>query len=172
MKKETNNVCAACGISQNCCTNLSGLSLSKVEFERNFLRHHESLLINESHGIYEVCGRWKGCPNWDDNNCTVYRTRPMECRLFPYTIGDVIRIGRLIVLTYHHRTLCPQKKRLLPSRAEARFMLRSFAEEAFGPELWVIIIPDAILVRFARFLKRSLFRIVRTFAGAVNGTSR
>lgn len=163
MKKETNNVCAACGISQNCCSNLAGLRLSKAEFERSFLHHNEALLISEYHGIYEVYGRWKRCPNWDDNNCTVYRTRPMECRLFPYTIGDVIRIGRFVVLTYHHRTLCPQKNLLLPSRAEARHLLRSFAEEAFGPELRVIIIPDAFPVRLARFLKRSLLKIASSF---------
>ena len=109
-----------------------GLKLSKDEFESNFFRHRESLLIRQYHGIYEVSGRRNKCPNWEDNQCVVYKTRPIECRIFPYTIGGITRIGRFVLMTYHHRTCCPHKDIVLLPQAEALRLLRSFAKDAFG----------------------------------------
>jgi len=167
----TDNLCAACDISQDCCTNLSRLNLSKAEFERNFLRHRESLLIKEHSGIYEVSGRRNGCPNWGGKRCTVYETRPIECRLFPYTIGDAMRIGRFVVLTYHQRTRCPQKHRLLAPRMEVADMLVSFTEDVFGRDVRVVIVLDIFPLRLARFLRRLPHKIARVFAKAPHGAN-
>jgi len=168
MKKATDNICATCEISQDCCTNLSGLQLSRAEFERNFLRHRDSLIIKEYNGIYKISGRANKCPNWDDNRCAVYETRSIECRLFPYTIGGIMRIGRFVVLTYHHRTRCPQKDRLLASRTVVVNMLKSFAEEAFGHDVRVMIVSDILPLRVVRLLRRLPHKIARTVAGAVH----
>ena len=165
----SDNPCAACSIGQDCCTNLAGLRLSKAEFERNFLRHHESLLVKEHSGIYEVAGRRNVCPNWGGNRCTVYETRPIECRIFPYTIGDVVRIGRLVVLTYHHRTRCPQKLRLLAPRTEVVDMLVSFAHDAFGRDLRVLVVPDIFPFRFASLLRRVPRKMARAVGKATHG---
>lgn len=170
MKRETDNACTACEINQGCCTNLLSLKLSKAEFEKNFLCHHKSLLIKEYLGIYEVSGQRNGCPNWSGDLCTVYETRPIECRLFPYTIGEVLRIGQLVVMMYHHRTRCPQKLRLLASRAEVVDMLKSFAENAFGRDVRVVIVPDIFPLRFARLLKRLIYKIARTITKVTHRT--
>jgi len=163
-------LCFRC--DQDCCTRLSQLKLSKAEFERNFLHHSESLLIKEYRGIYVVSERGNGCPNLRGNRCTVYEIRPIECRLFPYTIGNSMRIGRLVVMTYHHRTRCPQKHRLLAPRTEVVDMLVCFAKDAFGRDVRVVIVPDIVPLRFARLLKRLRHKIARAVAQAAHGGGR
>ena len=170
MKEETSlNVCATCEIGQHCCTNLSGLKLSKAEFKRNFLHFRKSLLIEEYRGIYRVSGRGNSCPNWRGDQCAVYGDRPIECRFFPYTIAEALRICWLVVLTYHHQTLCPQKDRLLAQRTEAVDMLVSFAEDAFGRDVRVVIIPDILPLSFARRLVRLPHKIASAVAQAARG---
>ncbi len=163
-------LCFRC--DQDCCTRLSQLKLSKAEFERNFLHHSESLLIKEYRGIYVVSERGNGCPNLRGNRCAVYEIRPIECRLFPYTIGSCMRIGRLVVMTYHHRTRCQQKHHLLAPRAEVVDMLVGFAKDAFGRDVRVAIVPDIVPLRLARFLKRLRHKIARAVAQAARGGGR
>lgn len=170
MKEEASpNVCAACEIDQHCCANLTGLKLSKAEFKRNFLHHRKSLLIEEYRGIYRVSGRVNRCPNWRGDQCAVYDDRPFECRFFPYTIAETMRIGRLVVLTYHHQTLCPQKDRLLAPRTEVVDMLVSFAEDAFGRDVRVVVVPDILPLRLARRLVRLPHKIASAVAQAARG---
>jgi len=157
-------LCFRC--DQDCCTRLSQLKLSKAEFKRSFLQHSESLLIKECRGIFIVSERGNSCPNLRGNRCTVYEIRPIECRLFPYTIGSCLRIGRLVVMTYHHRTRCPQKHRLLAPRTEVVDMLVCFAKDAFGRGVRVVIVPDIVPLRFARLLKRLRHKITRAVAQA------
>ena len=163
-------LCFRC--DQGCCTRLSQLKLSQAEFERSFLHHSESLLIKECRGIYIVSERGNGCPNLRDNRCAVYEIRPIECRLFPYTIGNSMRIGRLVVMTYHHRTRCPQKHRLLAPRTEVVDMLVSLAKDAFGRDVRVVIVPEIVPWRFARLLKRLRHKITRAVAQAAQGRGR
>ena len=163
-------VCFRC--DQGCCTRLSQLKLSQAEFERSFLHHSESLLIKECRGIYIVSERGNGCPNLRGNRCAVYEIRPIECRLFPYTIGSFMRIGRLAIITYHHRTRCPQKHRLLAPRTEVVDMLVSLAKDAFGRDVRVVIVPEIVPWRFARLLKRLRHKIARAVAQAAQGRGR
>jgi len=79
-----------------------------------------------------------------------------------------MRIARLVVLTYHHRTRCPQKLCLLAPRTEVVDMLASFAEDAFGRDLRVVIVPDIFLLRFARLLRHLPHKIARAVAKATH----
>ena len=83
-----------------------------------------------------------------------------------------MRIGRLVVMTYHHRTRCPQKYRLLVPRTEVVDMLVCFAKDAFGRDVRVVIVPDIIPLGFARLLKRLRHKIARAIAQAAQGRGR
>jgi len=141
------NICSNCSINQACCSDLTRLRLSKAEFERNFHGHSEFLHVSEFRGMYEVSGNGTCCPNWENNRCRVYGSRPIECRIFPFTIGSVLLSGKTAILTYHHRTRCPQKDLLRISPTEVRRMLRLFIKEAFGRETRALILPDVYLLR-------------------------
>jgi hypothetical protein len=81
-------------------------------------------------------------------------------------------IGRLVVMTYHHRTRCPQKHRLLAQRTEVVDMLVCFAKDVFGPDVRVVTVPDIVPLRFARLLKRLRHKIARAIAQAAHGSGR
>ncbi len=148
------NVCDACPIEQDCCTHLSGLKLTEPEFQRLFASFREQLRIRRIGPIYAISVKNHGsCPNWK-GRCSVYANRAVECKLFPYTIGH-IRIGKKRVrISYHSRTNCPFKSRLLSSREEAEALISSFAREAFGSVQPVKIEYETAVVRFLDVLAK------------------
>ena len=155
-------MCAVCEINQDCCTNLHGLRLSKTEFESTFSDHHDSLLVNQYGGIFIVSGQNNSCPNWRKNQCSVYDSRPTECRLFPFAMGMIFRIARLVVVTYHSRTICPQKHHLLVQVMDARNMLTSFAKDVYDRDIRVLVFYDSAPFRVVRYLRRLPHKILRT----------
>lgn len=127
------NVCIKCSIGQYCCRNLIELRLSKIEYKQHFAKHSDNLEVRQDTGIYIVSSKEEfSCPKWVGEKCTIYEDRPMECRLFPYTIGRIIQKGNRINITFHSRTPCPMKGTLLMPKVEATRMLMSFARSVFS----------------------------------------
>lgn len=122
--------CASCTIGQDCCTHLSGLRITEVEFARCFAPHADKLLIERDGPIYVITPKSGICPNWGQGGCRVYDVRPRDCRLFPFTLFVRRRENDRLSLGYHSDTHCPLKNRLLPSGDEAEEILRGFGREA------------------------------------------
>jgi Fe-S-cluster containining protein len=154
------NPCLKCTINQGCCSDLKGLRLSPQEYERHFAHHSEALLVRRDGPQYQVTATAGPCPNWH-GRCTVYETRPMECRLFPMTISNVAKVGETVVVVAHDRTSCPQSAALRPSDAQAQALIAGFVREAYGEGRPMRLVIDAGLGRAAAFGVKVLNRLVK-----------
>jgi Fe-S-cluster containining protein len=139
MKKESENSlenpCFSCSIGQACCSKLLSLKLTQSEYQLVFAGHEESLAVQRKGHFYIVSSKkLDSCPHWNNSRCSVYSNRPIECRLFPYTIGVIHDKGKRVYLSYHSRVNCPEKKALLMPKSQAEQMVRSFAHSAFGDD--------------------------------------
>jgi hypothetical protein len=122
----TDNPCLECSIDQDCCSHLSGLRVNQEEYDRCFAAHADQLEINRDGPLYRISVKGGGaCPNWEDK-CSVYEQRPMECALFPHTLGAVFDNAPL-VLTVHKRTDCPLKATLAMAGADAVLRVEQYA---------------------------------------------
>jgi len=144
------NPCLQCTIQQGCCTNLSGLLLSRREYEAHFARHEENLITTHKGSFFQVTSKKGVCPNWD-GQCTLYGDRPAECRLFPVTVGAVEETSTTLTMTLHSRTTCPQKETLLPSDEEAIAMARALASDAVGDTKTIRVFFERGLMRAGAF---------------------
>ena len=152
------NPCLKCSIDQGCCTHLSGLRVNQAEFDRCFASHQDKLSIEPDGPLLKISAHDGGaCPNWKDQ-CTVNEDRPMECRLFPHTIGSVFD-DETLLLTVHKRTECPLKQELAMSDQAAVEMVDNFARETVGPDRAYRVLLDNGPTRFevvARQVLRNL----------------
>lgn len=138
----TDNPCTACAIHQDCCSNLTGLRLTQAEYDRHFAQHAACLDVETEAGVYLVSVKDGGaCPNWDDG-CTVYETRPVECGLFPHTIGVVRERALDVLVSFHARTTCPLKDDLIAPSHVSRDAVARFAHDAYGDARKVTIIEE------------------------------
>lgn len=126
------NPCLACTIAQGCCAEMQGLLVTESEFQRVFSRHHNALEITQTGRLKRLTSKAGPCPNWH-GACTVYEDRPMECRLFPFTVSLVAATSQTIHITAHDRVDCPQKEALRPREAAAIDLIKAFARDAYGP---------------------------------------
>jgi hypothetical protein len=140
------NPCLACTIAQGCCAEMQGLMVTETEYERVFARHQTALEVSQTGRLKRLTSKAGPCPNWQ-GACTVYADRPMECRLFPFTVSVVAATDKTVHITVHDRVDCPQKDALRPREAVARGLIEAFARDAYGPEL-------AIRISFERGLGR------------------
>lgn len=156
-QKEINNKdnpCFSCNIEQECCRKLRFLRLTETEYLRHFAQYQETIAVQNCDETYLVSSKaGEACPNWSQNKCAVYTDRPVECRIFPYTLGRINKKHNHVIITYHERTHCPQKKQLLMSDKATRKMILSFAHEAFGNDCDVEVKREGILVKWAIKLK-------------------
>ncbi len=165
MNKHQDNPCMACSTDQDCCTRLSGLTLTKDEFERYFREHSEQLLTTGSDNFFIVSTKeGRACPNWKDGGCRIYLERPIDCRLFPYSISQITRRRKKVEVEFHGRSHCPQQDRLLMPESEARALIMKFCRIVFGENKTVMIYEktrwetprlrrwiDAVIARLQRF---------------------
>ena len=153
------NPCSTCSIHQDCCTHLSGLRVTKTEFERCFVPHTELLEIEQEGPVLVLTPKnGAACPNWQGGGCAVYENRPRECRLFPFTLFVRKPSDGLVSLGYHSDTNCPLKAMLLPSEAEARAIVASFGEEAFT-DAQLQITPESTFEWLRRRTKEAVWKL-------------
>lgn len=142
------NPCLACSIAQGCCTKLTGLRLSPADYQRNFAHHADALEIRRDGPQYVVTAKAGRCPNWD-GQCTVYDTRPMECRLYPVTVTNVLEAGDVVVAVAHDRTGCPQRAALTPAKPDAEALIVGFLKETYGADKTTHVVFDEGPARLA-----------------------
>ena len=132
MTDSIENPCAGC--PSNCCCDLRKLKLSPAEYQRVYEPFRDRFEFERKGAIYELSMHAdQNCPHWTEEvNCTMYETRPVECRLFPYTVNQTYHTGPLALFTYHGKTPCPRKENgLFVPHAEARRLVRALARDAY-----------------------------------------
>jgi Fe-S-cluster containining protein len=147
--KNGGNPCVACSIEKECCRKLRFLRLTEFEYLQHFAKHLDKIIVQNHDETYLISSKeGQACPNWINNSCLIYGCRPVECRLFPHTMGGISKDNNYILINYHERTHCPQKKRLLLSDKEVKRLLLSFAHEAFGNSCVVKVKGESLLARW------------------------
>ena len=155
------NPCAACTIDQDCCTRLSGLRLTQIEFDRCFA-HHAGEIDVEREGPLLVVSQRDGaaCPNWQEGGCAVYDARPRECALFPHTLYVPPSRRDTVSIRVHSDTCCPLKAELIGSQQSAEQLAREFAAEAFGNGVPIRVTRETAGQRWWRRSRKLLRRIL------------
>jgi Fe-S-cluster containining protein len=151
------NPCAGC--QSNCCCDLRKLKLSPSEYQRVYERFRTQFEVVRKGALYELSMHaGKNCPHWDERvNCTMYESRPVECRLFPYTVNQTYKAGPLVLFTYHGKTPCPRKANgLFPAHKEARRLVRSLARDTYGSGKMYWVCYESLLYRAFGKLTRIL----------------
>ena len=132
------NSCFSCPIEQECCRKLRCLRLTKSEYNKHFAQHLEKITIKDCDETYVISSKeGQPCPYFKNLKCAIYDDRPIECRLFPYTLGNIHKKNSCAIIGYHERTLCPNKKDILMPDKEAKRLIISFAHEAFNDKYTV-----------------------------------
>jgi Fe-S-cluster containining protein len=134
------NPCLACDVNQKCCSQLSGLRLSKEEFEKYFKRHAAKLSILKFNGMFFVCTHdSRPCPHWEKGGCRIYHDRPTDCRLYPYEITKLKEKRKRIEVEFRDNLGCPQKDLLVMPVEEAKTLVEVFCDGVFGRNKPIII---------------------------------
>ena len=130
-----NNPCLACAADQQCCEVL-GLKLSKREFEKHFKKYSDRLSIIKYYKMFIVYPRNNlPCPYWDkESGCTIYEERPIDCRLYPYDLHQLIEKKGIIEISFYDQTDCPQKENLFIPVDEAKELMKTLAREVYGED--------------------------------------
>jgi len=146
MAVEFDNPCARCTINMGCCRTLWGLRLSEAEFQQHFADYREKFDVSRQGPIRRISVK-KGytCPHFE-NGCRVYAERPIECRLYPHTIGKVWTFGKRVLITYNtFRSDCPFCEELKIPDTEAADMVAQFAKNTFGDGYRINVWPETYL---------------------------
>ena len=107
--------------------------LTKAEYAKHFSGHLETLILRKS-GNFVVISSKDGfvCPHLTSQGCGIYLERPIDCRLFPYTMSNIFEKRKNISIVFHSRADCSQIKSLLGPEDEARRLIMEFARSVFG----------------------------------------
>ncbi|MBI5446639.1 MAG: YkgJ family cysteine cluster protein [Deltaproteobacteria bacterium] len=132
---EEKNPCMSCDVGQRCCATLHDLRLSEREFEQSFRRIADRLEVVKYRKSFLVTPKDRlPCPYWTGKGCSIYESRPIDCRLFPYVLVDVRDKGRKIRVTFHKDSDCPHREDLygLVPLDEAKSLMKRLAQDVFG----------------------------------------
>lgn len=147
------NPCANCSV--NCCKTLSGLRVSEAEYQQHFGRFEARLDVKQVDRLYVVSAKaGTTCPHFIGEQCSVYVERPMECRLFPYTLREPIQEGNRVQLFFEASTKCPRKDTLIMPQAKAKAMITVFAQGVYNDF-------EKIKVERKWLLTRAKFKMLR-----------
>ena len=127
------NPCLACTENQRCCSQLSGLRLSEEEFEKYFRNHSDKLSVVKDNRVFIVTSRDSGpCPHWELTGCGIYNGRPIDCRVYPYEITQVVERRKVIEIKFRESPTCSQRDHLLMPIEEAEALMEVFGQSAYG----------------------------------------
>lgn len=149
------NPCLTCSINQDCCTNLVGLRLTATEYDLCFTHHvdSEKVTVEREGFIYIInSDTKKTCPNWKNDGCFIYEERPLECRLFPYTLYIKKQTQKKVEVRFHLVHSCPMADQLRMTEHAAEAMVKKFCVKAFGTKTKIIVRPES---RFGEFYRKS-----------------
>lgn len=136
------NPCLACTLEKNCCQKLTGIKLTREEYERLFETFSDGFEITDHGEWLELFAKDDvNCPHWD-GQCTIHNERPVECALYPHTISEVHKKKNRVTVAYHSRTSCPLKATLQSSEEEAAALVHQFAEQAYGKDCDITVISE------------------------------
>lgn len=159
------NPCLKCPTDQSCCRELHGLKINETEYSQLFAGKSEHLTVSRKGKLYEISSLGNGpCPNWDQQ-CQVYGNRPMDCDLYPYTMGNVFEGDGEVYATYHSRTECPLTAELLGPRENAEAMIRKFLTDTYGEHCKVTVRHDVGAARLYHLARRAAAKAKRLLAG-------
>jgi len=129
------NPCLTCEVDQKCCKVL-GLKISKQDFEKHFKMHSDRLEIIKYDRMYIVYPRNNlPCPYWDrQNGCGIYKDRPIDCRLYPYDLHQIVEKKGIIEIILYDQTECPHKENLFMPVEEAKKLIQTLAREVYGAD--------------------------------------
>lgn len=132
---DENNPCQTCPADKQCCKVL-GLKLSKREFEKHFKKHSDRLSVIKYNKMFIVYPRNKlPCPYWDEKKgCSIYGERPVDCRLYPFDLHQIIEKNGIIEIEFYDQTDCPHKEKLFMPVDKAKDLMKALAREVFGED--------------------------------------
>jgi len=134
------NPCLACTENQRCCSQLSGLTLSNEEFEKNFRKHTDKLSVVDDNKVFIVSAYDNGpCPHWQQSGCKIYYDRPIDCRVYPYEIIQLAERKGVIEIKFRGSPCCPQKDHLLIPLEDARTLMKNLGRMAYGESKPIVI---------------------------------
>ncbi len=161
------NPCLACTVEQSCCRELNGLKLNDKEFRRHFTGKSDRLKISRKGKLYVIYSQGsQPCPNWDQK-CQVYETRPIDCDLYPYTIGSVFEGKGEVYATYHSRTECPLSDVIISSREKAESLIHRFLKDTYGEGCRTTVRYDEGAARVYHLARRAASRAKRALADSL-----
>lgn len=104
------NPCMSCSIDMDCCKKFSGALVSQEEYDRLYARFDGRFRIERVGRflkLYDVSG--EGCPYFEQGTgCTVYDQRPLDCRLFPFSLDHMREdSGGCLKASVNTRVGCP-----------------------------------------------------------------
>lgn len=162
------NPCLKCPTNQSCCRELHGLKINEAEYTGLFEGKTEHLTVVRKGKLYELSSNGNGpCPNWDQQ-CQVYGNRPMDCDLYPYTIGNVFEGPGEVYATYHSRTECPLTNELLAPREKAEALIWNFLKETYGEETKITVRYDEGAARVYHLARRAAAKAKRLLSGTTS----
>ncbi len=155
------NLCDQCSTDQHCCKQLTGLMLTREEYEAQFKNYEENLFVEESDGVYKVTPRnGTACPHWDHGGCAIYPNRPIDCRLYPYMMTRVDKGKDTLKVTLQMSSQCPKIDAvgMLKSETEAHALATEFWRKVTGDETGIIVQRESRLVSQLRSWIKAIFR--------------
>lgn len=107
------NPCMSCSIDMDCCKKFNGVLMSQEEFDRLYAKFEGRFQVEQRNRfvmVTDISG--EGCPYFKQGTgCTVYEERPLDCRLFPFSL-DHVRGGEgdTMRASAHRRVGCPHSE--------------------------------------------------------------
>jgi len=135
--------------------------VNDAEFKQLFEGKSEHLTVLQKGKLYEISSHGSGpCPHWDQQ-CQVYGKRPMDCDLYPYTMGNVFEGEGEVYATYHSRTECPLTAELLGPREAAEALIRNFLKDTYGEYCKITVRYDEGAARIYHLARRAAAKAKR-----------
>lgn len=113
--------CMSCSIDMDCCRKFNGVVMSQDEYDRLFAKFDGRFELEQLGRFVKIADKsGQGCPYFEQGTgCTIYEDRPLDCRLFPFSL-DHVRGGENEPMraSAHRRVGCPHSEEFPIDQAE------------------------------------------------------